>query len=215
MFPMIGPGVESSLEAAALRTVIGGGAVVGPVVFAGVRFWASAEIDNAEVGRRRTEGVGALADPAAMGAHLGAGRGAAVRLLSCLVHEHDPRQSLRLASLLAGYAPRSILIDDSDDVLGVSIDAALLDQGVIVRRADGQLDVMATPGSRVARRGAGESHLDLREFALLETVYAAWLWLSATDAAADGTDANEADGGGAGLSRVDSTSDTVSVRASR
>lgn len=171
MFRMTPPRVESSPEAAALRLVGGdGGVVVGPVVFGGVRFWTSVDIDAVEVARRRGEGVGALADMAALRTHLGNGRVAAVRLRGCLVREHDSAQSLRHASLLAGYAPRSVLIKDTDDVLGVMVDASLLEQGVIVRRADGQLDVVATPGPRV--RGHG---LDVRELALLETVYAAWL----------------------------------------
>lgn len=171
------PYVEPSLEAAATRLATGGGGlVVGPVVFGGVRFWASVEPDLAEVARRREDGVGALVDSAALRAHLANDRPAAVRLLGCLVREYDAAQALRQASLLAGYAPRSVLIDETDDVLGVMVDASLLDQGVIVRRSSGQLEVVAGPGPRV--HGSG---LDARELGLLETVYGAWLAASSAD----------------------------------
>ncbi len=181
MFPVNQPYVEPSQEAAATRLATGGGGVVvGPVVFGGVRFWASVELDAEEVARRREEDVSALVDSAALRAHLADGRPAAVRLLGCLVREHDAAQALRQASLLAAYAPRSVLIDETDDVLGVMVDASLLDQGVIVRRSRGQLDVVAGPGPRV--RGSG---LDVRELGLLETVYAEWLAASSTDSDVD------------------------------
>jgi|GEM_PF-5429479 len=176
MFHMTGCDVESTPEAAALRLVGHDGAVVGPVVFAGVRFWACVDVDIAEIARRRSEGVGALSDPDALRDHLDAGRSPAVGLLGCLVHEHTPTRSLQQASMLAGYAPRSILIHDGDDVLAVAVDAALLDQGVIVDRGGGRLELVATPGPRVPGHG-----LDARELALRETVYAAWLTTADAD----------------------------------
>ena len=86
------------------------------------------------------------------------------------MRDSDPDHALQRASLLAGYAPRAVLVDESVDMLSVAVDAALLDQGLIVLRADGRLDVVATPGPRVDGRG-----LDVRELALRERTYAAWL----------------------------------------
>jgi hypothetical protein len=163
--------VESTREAAALRLVTtGDGPIVGPVEFAGIRFWAAIQLNTTEIDRRRPGGHGALRGDAALHEHLAAGRPPAVRLRGCLVSEGDPARSLRDASMLAGYTSRSILVDEGTDLLAVTVDAALLDQGVITCHRDGRLDVVATPGPPVAGRG-----LDRRELALLETVYAAWL----------------------------------------
>jgi hypothetical protein len=178
MFHMTGSDVEVSVEAAALRLLGHGGEVVGPLVFGAVRFWAAVVVNDAEVARRQTENVGALEGPDELSRHLAAGRPPAVRLRGCLVSEPDSPRALQHASLLAGYAPRSILIDESVDVLAVSVDAALLDQGVIVRRGDGRLEVVATPGSRVPGHG-----LDNRELALREKVYGAWLAAASPDTA--------------------------------
>ena len=74
---------------------------------------------------------------------------------------------MRDASLLAGYSPRSILVGEGADMLAVTVNAALLDQGMIICHRDGRLDVIATPGPAVAGHG-----LDRRELALLEAVAA-------------------------------------------
>src|SRR5690349_13998277 len=168
MFRMTALDVQVSTEAAALRLLGCGDVVVGPVVFGGARFWASIAVDEREVARRRRHGIGALDDEEDLKEHLAAGRPPAVRLQACLVRDSDPDHALQRASLLAGYAPRAVLVDESVDMLSVAVDAALLDQGLIVLRADGRLDVVATPGPRVDGRG-----LDVRELALRERTYAA------------------------------------------
>lgn len=171
MFLMSPLDVEPSVEEAALRLVSrSADLVVGPVNFGGVRFWAAVDLDRTEIARRHEEGVAVLDNPAELQIHLSNGRPPPVRLHGCLVREHKPASSLQHASLLAGYTARSILIDDTDDVLAVMVDAAVLDQGVIVRRADGWLDVLGGPGPRVPGHG-----LDVRELSLLESVYGAWL----------------------------------------
>lgn len=170
MFHMPESDVQVSTEAAALRLIGCNGDVVGPLEFGAVRFWASVVVDEGELARRRAECVGALAGADELSRHLAAGRAPAVKLRGCLVSDVDPARASQHASLLAGYAPRAILIDEFSDVLAVAIDAAVLDQGVVVRRPDGHLDVLATAGPRV--RGHG---LDIREFALREKAYASWL----------------------------------------
>jgi hypothetical protein len=71
--------------------------------------------------------------------------------------------------LFAGYAPRAVLVRDKEDLMALSVDAALLDQGVVVSR-DGHFQLLAEAGPRVDGHG-----FDAREWELLETVYAAWL----------------------------------------
>ena len=170
MFRMTGLDVQVSVEAAALRLLGYDDVIVGPVVFGTVRFWAAIVVDDGEISRRRAEGVGALDDEEDLKRHLAAGRPPAVRLQACLVREPDPAYAMRRASLLAGYAPRAVLVDEAVDVLSVAVGAALLDQGLVVLRVDGRLDVVAAPGPRV--RGHG---LDVRELALRERTYGAWL----------------------------------------
>jgi hypothetical protein len=163
--------VEAGREAAALRLVaVGDGSIVGPIDYAGIQFWAAVEVDAAELTRRGADGHDALHGEVALQAHLDAGFPPAVRLRGCLVSAGKPALSLQRASLLAGYAPRSILVEERDDLLAVMIDAALLDQGVVISYPDGRLEVAATPGPRVPGRG-----LDQRELSLLETVFAAWI----------------------------------------
>jgi hypothetical protein len=164
--------VEPGQEAVALGLVADGdGPTVGPVDFGGVQFWAAIEVDASEVTRRRVNGLhGALHGDVALQAHLDAELPPAVQLRGCLVSTGTPALSLQRASQLAGYAPRSILVDERDDLLAVMVDAALLDQGVVVGYRDGRLEVAATPGPRVPGRG-----LDRRELLLLETVFSAWI----------------------------------------
>jgi len=162
---------EPSRETAALALVAtGDGPIVGPVEFAGIRFWAAIQLNTPEIARRRLNGHGALRGDGALREHLAAGRAPVVRLLGCLVSEGDPARSLRDASQLAGYSPRSILVGEGADMLAVTVNAALLDQGVIICHRDGRLDVVATPGPALAGHG-----LDRHELALSEAVYAAWL----------------------------------------
>jgi hypothetical protein len=74
------------------------------------------------------------------------------------------------ASWLACYSPRAVLVPDSGrEIIGVLADAALLDQGVVVQRAD-NVEVLARGGPRVAG-----GVFDAREWELLETVYASYL----------------------------------------
>ncbi len=162
---------EGSDEGDALRLLVRDGVVVGPVVFSGVRFWAAIEL-----GGEDDAGEDDVGDDAAARKRAEPGS-AALRLLSCLVHDEDPATSMRHASQLAGYAPRSVLIDAAENVSAVLIDAAVLDQGVVLRNEDGLLAVLAEPGPRVdsvgdvAAEGGGEG----REDELCEAVHAAWL----------------------------------------
>ena len=141
------------------------GTVIGPALFRGVRFWASAELDEIEIVRRRDT------EPATMSSRRQRddAQRPALALVGCLVAEPTASRSLQMASLLAGYTRRSILVDETDDLMRVAVNAALLDQGVVVEHADGRLDVLADPGPRVA---AGTP--DARELALLEAVYGVW-----------------------------------------
>lgn len=176
MFHMV-----SRVESAAARgcRLLGwAGVVVGPVLYGGVRFWASARIDSREHERRRTLGVGALTDRDALQRELSgirrsqvAGRpGPPLRLDGCLVESAEASAAVRDASLLAGYTARAVLVPDQGNVLALLADAALLDQGVLLQGPEG-VTLLAQAGPRIAA-GIG---FHAREWELLESVYEVFL----------------------------------------
>jgi hypothetical protein len=61
------------------------------------------------------------------------------------------------ASVFAGFCPRAVLVTDGPGVLSVQMDAAVLDQGVVVVRDDGHINVLSTAGPRVTQPGTGEA----------------------------------------------------------
>jgi hypothetical protein len=61
------------------------------------------------------------------------------------------------ASVFAGFCPRAVLVSDGPGVLSVQMDAAVLDQGVVVVRHDGRVDVLSMAGPRVTQPGTGET----------------------------------------------------------
>jgi hypothetical protein len=122
------------------------GAVVGQVEFGGARFWAIVQV------------------------HPGYGTDRpVVHLAGCLFVGPALPDLLREASLLAAYAPRAVLVDGQDDLTGLVMEAAVLDQGVVVSEG-AQVRLLTAAGPRVA---CGPS--DAREQALLDSVYQAWL----------------------------------------
>jgi hypothetical protein len=122
------------------------GDVVGPVEFGGARFWAVVKV------------------------HPGNGIDRpVVHVAGCLFVGPARSDLLREASLLAAYAPRAVLVDTKDDLSGLVMEAAVLDQGVVVSEG-GQVRLLTAAGPRVARGPA-----DAREQALLDSVYQAWL----------------------------------------
>jgi hypothetical protein len=174
MFHMRQHIVETPRAAEAILLLGWGGCAVGPVAFSGVRFWAGIDVDSNEHARREQAGIGpvlardALAELLVSGEFLTPLR-PAVSLLGCLVIGHDATMATQDASLLAGYAPRAVLVPDTEDLVALMVDAAVLDQGIVVSQ-DSNVQLLANAGPRVAGHG-----LDAREWELLETVYAAWL----------------------------------------
>jgi hypothetical protein len=174
MFPM-SEGVVQAMEAdEAIRLLGWGMCAIGPVDFGGVRFWAGVCIDSAVHTHRIRMGMGPVLERDRLTEHLEVPTGSrtiqpAVRLLGCLVGDDDATAAMRAASLLAGYAPRAILVRDKEDLTALAVDAALLDQGIVIIH-NGHLRLLTEAGPRVTGLG-----FDAREWELLETVYAAWL----------------------------------------
>jgi hypothetical protein len=174
MFHMRQHVVEATGAAEAIRLLGWGECAVGPVAFGGVRFWAGIDVDGSEHARRVQAGIGpvlardVLAEVLASGDLLTTLR-PAVSLLGCLVVGHDAITATQDASLLAGYAPRAVLVSDTEELVALTVDAALLDQGVVVSQGS-NVQLLTNAGPRVAGDG-----FDAREWELLETVYAAWL----------------------------------------
>lgn len=163
-----------------LGAVLGwSGRLVGPVWFGGVEFRAVSALNEAEHTRRLRVGQGAVTgrremldradrfDPA-----VGRLVRPAVELVGALLDGRAAGDAARVvqgASLLAGYCPRAVLLNDTPDLMAALIDAAVLDVGIVVQRG-GQVRVMSRPGPRT-----GPPELTAREWDLRETVYAAWL----------------------------------------
>lgn len=170
MFPSAEPTVV-----AGCRSLGWLGQVVGPVRFGGIRFWASVDVDQREHARRRSAGLEAITDRRALAGELAAQEcerrlQLPIALEGCLVVSEHPGSALNDASLLAGYSSRAVLVPNSNDVLGVLADAALLDQGVVVH-AHGTITMLALAGPKVP----ASIDLQPREWELLETVYEAYL----------------------------------------
>jgi hypothetical protein len=90
-----------------------------------------------------------------------------VQLVGCLIAGFPPNV-VREASLLAAYAPRAVLVDQHQDLTGLSVDAAVLDQGVVVVRPGG-VRVLAAAGPRV-----NSGPVSVREQLLQNEVLTAW-----------------------------------------
>jgi hypothetical protein len=144
ILPVSAPSLTMIAEAARYLGWVGD--VVGPVSFGGVCFWAVADVSRSGDGEGRPE----------------------VRLSGCLLTGHAGPALLRKASLLAAYTPRAVLVGAGHDLTGVLVDAAILDQGVVVAGAGG-VQLLATAGPRVAF-----GPITPREQELLRRVYAAW-----------------------------------------
>jgi hypothetical protein len=172
---LMSQGVVQAMDAAEAIGLLGWGVcAIGPVEFGGVQFWAGVCVDRTEHAHRMRTRVGPVLERAILAEHLESRQGSraiqpAVRLLGCLIGDDDAAAAMRSASLLAGYAPRAILVRDKEDLTALTVDAALLDQGVVVIQ-NGRLRLLAEAGPRVIGLG-----FDAREWELLETVYAAWL----------------------------------------
>lgn len=173
---------QEARELAAAVDVLGWrGEVVGPVSFGGVRFWAVVHVDSAEHARRYQDGQGALtgcreglASILAADAEAADSPRPVVEFVGALVHGRHAERAIRDASLLAAYTPRAVMLDSATaartDLVAISVDAAVLDQGLVLVDSDGTR-LLVTPGPRVP----GGRGLDAREWDLLETVYEAWL----------------------------------------
>jgi hypothetical protein len=122
------------------------GDVVGPLSFGGARFWAAAQIQMPEY--RESERP-------------------EVQLVGCLVAGAPP-SVVREASLLAAYTPRAVLVDHDQDLTGLMVDAAMLDQGVVVVEEAG-VRILATAGPRVS-----SGSVSVREQLLHDEVLRIW-----------------------------------------
>ena len=174
MFLMSQVAVQATDRAEAICLLGWGSCAVGPVEFGGVQFWAGVRIDRTEHAHRVRARMGPVVERDILAQYLESRQrprtiGPAVRLLGCLIADDDAASAMRAASLLAGYAPRAVLIQDKEDLTALTVDAALLDQGIVVIQ-DGRLRLLAEAGPRVTGLG-----FDAREWELLETLYAAWL----------------------------------------
>ncbi len=175
MFHMTAGSVEATSVVQAVRLLGWLGQVAGPVRFGGLRLWAVADLDLAEHDRRLRRGLGPIVDREMLERRLDeAARkpgeiGLPLRLAGCLVVAQNPQSATQDASLLAAYAPRAVLVPDVCDVLGLLVDAAVLDQGVVCQ-GPGGMRLLAHAGPRVV---GGD--VDAREWELLERVYDALL----------------------------------------
>lgn len=123
------------------------GDVVGPIDFGGARFWAVVDVGGAPdlLAQRNS-----------------------VQLVGCFFVGTAGTAITEEASLLAAYSPRAVLVADTDDVTDLMMEAAILDQGVVVR-GPSTVEVLVSPGLRVASGPTGP-----RENRLLDRVYEAW-----------------------------------------
>ena len=180
MFHMTARSVEATLVVQAVRQLGWQGQVAGPVRFGGLRFWAVADLDLVEHDRRLSRSLGPIVDRDTLArcldttARKSGEIGLPLRLAGCLVVAQNPQRAARDASLLAAYAPRAVLVPDACDVLGLLVDAAVLDLGVVCQGAGG-MRLLMHAGPRVV---GGE--MDAREWELLERVYGAVLGTAAS-----------------------------------
>jgi hypothetical protein len=130
----------------AIRTLGWDGEVVGPLTFGGARFWAVARMRMPQDLKCGTPEV---------------------QLVGCLIAGAPPGV-VREASLLAAYAPRAVLVDQGQDLTGLLVDAAVLDQGVVAV-GEGGVQTLATAGPRVC-----SGPVSVREQRLHDEVLRAW-----------------------------------------
>lgn len=158
------------------------GEYVAAVNFLGASYWAVASLNVAEHERRCANGISPLVDRERLQGQLEAGRRRTIapplRLVGGLVEARDADGAVRDAALLAGYAPRAVLVDDKPSLLGPLTDAAVLDVGVVVKTSIGP-QLLSPAGPRVPG-----GNFDAREWLLLESVYAAILLGSLAETAA-------------------------------
>lgn len=163
--------VQSVRQAALLLGWVGD--YIAPVTFLGLSCWAVAALNAEEHQRRCAGGIGPVVDRAGLEGQLVTEKQPSLapplRLIGGLVKREDADSAIRDAALLAGYAPRAVLLGDRPSLLGALTDAAVLDVGVVVETATSP-QLLSPAGPRVAG-----SQFDAREWLLLETVYAAIL----------------------------------------
>jgi hypothetical protein len=116
------------------------GEVVGPLSFGGTRFWATARFHAPQDLKCEKPKV---------------------QLVGCLI-AGTPPGVVRAASLLAAYAPRAVLVDQRQDLTGLLVDAAVLDQGVVTS-GPGGIQVLATAGPRVSTRPTSDRERRLHD----------------------------------------------------
>jgi hypothetical protein len=121
------------------------GEVIGPIDFGGALFWA--------VGSRRTPPSDGVSELTLQGA---------------IFHGRPARELMREASLVAAYCPRAVVVRDSKNVTELMMNAAMLDQGLLVDARDG-MRVVVEPGPRVAQGPTTD-----RERRLVECFEQAW-----------------------------------------
>lgn len=159
-----------------------GGEHLTPVNFLGVSCWAVASLNAAEHERRCATGIGPVVDRERLESQLTAGRRRTIapplQLVGGLVEGGNADGAVRDAALLAGYAPRAVLLVDQPSLLGPLTDAAVLDVGVVVKTSTGP-QLLSPAGPRVPG-----GTFDAREWLLLETLYAAILLGSRAETAA-------------------------------
>jgi hypothetical protein len=125
------------------------GTVLGPIEFGGARFWAIARGTPADAGGTEPPSV---------------------HLAGYLLTGPARTDLVREASLLAAYVPRAVLVDGRRDLTGLLVDAAVLDQGVVViGPEESRVRLLATAGPRIAH-----GPLSAREQDLLDRVYSTW-----------------------------------------
>lgn len=121
------------------------------VAFRGVAFTAVASLDPTEHGRRCLRGDGAVLEAERLAIELQAGPSRTLapplRLHGCLVVARDAN-GVREAALLAGYAPRAVMLQDQRSLLGLLADAAVLDVGIVLVASHGPR-LLSLAGPRV------------------------------------------------------------------
>ena len=175
MFHMFMPPHQAIVKAAELLNWRG--AVVGPVAFGGVRFWAVATVLQCEHQRRVEAGEHAHTDRVDLERWLSTERQPAgpgsqpaipIKLQGVVVPGERPRVVARKASYFAGYTRRAALVPDGIDTVEVATTAALLDLGLLVLTRNGVVK-LSDSGARV-----GPTSFNAREWQLLELIYEAW-----------------------------------------
>lgn len=101
--------------------------------------------------------------------NLPATSGASIRIAGVMVTGSTRNRPTQRASVFAGYCRRAVVIPEGRGVLPVQMEAAVLDQGVVVVGPDGTR-MLSAPGA--VQPGASDSEASARG-AFAEHVYAA------------------------------------------